>query len=232
MRNDETDKIRELSLFQGMDESNFDNLMLAAFLQRFPAHVVLIREGEQADFLHIVIDGAVNLFSAHAGQETTLWIAGPVSSFILAAVVRDEPYLNSARTLEPSTILMMPAKAVRDIFDKDTAFARAIVQELATRYRSVVKDLKNIKLRPSLERLANWLLQRQVALGGVQQIVIPFDKKTLSALLGMTPENLSRNFLTLADYGVVVSGRNITLQDPAKLTALARPTPLIDNPGS
>ena len=230
MRKADSDQIRALALFSGMDEIYFQSLIEAAFLQRFPAHVVLLNEGERADFLHVVVEGSVDLYSSHAGRETTLWIAGPVSTFILAAVIRDDPYLNSARTLVPSTILMMPAKAVRDIFDKDIAFARAIVQELARRYRSVVKDLKNIKLRPSLERLANWLLQMQVAQGDPAQILIPFDKKTLSAHLGMTPENLSRNFLTLIDYGVTVVGRDIKLCDLDKLASLAKPTPFIDDP--
>jgi CRP/FNR family transcriptional regulator, transcriptional activator FtrB len=230
MRERDAEQIRALPLFQGMDEGHFEILMRAAYLQRFPAHVTLIREGDPADFLHIVIDGAVDLFSAHAGRETSLWIAQPVSTFILAAVVRDEVYLNSVRTLEPSQILMIPSEAVRAIFDKDEAFARSIVRELAARYRSVVKDLKNLKLRPSLERLANWLLVTHAACGGADSFAIPFDKKTLAARLGMTPENLSRNFATLAEHGVEIDGRDIRLADMPALTKLAKPAALIDNP--
>ncbi len=42
----------------------------------------------------------------------------PVSTFILAAVIRDEVYLKSARTLTPAQILMVPAQTVRDVFDR------------------------------------------------------------------------------------------------------------------
>ena len=55
---------------------------------------------------------------------------------------------------------MIPAQAVRDVFGRDAAFARAIVNELAERYRRVVRVLKDQKLRTGIERLANWILER------------------------------------------------------------------------
>ena len=145
MRPDEWSTIRALPLFREMSEENFGALMNAAFLQKFPARVNLITEGDLPDFLHIVVEGPVELFANHDGHETTLDIIGPVTTFILAAVIRDEPYLKSARTLSPAQILMVPAPTVRDVFDRDAAFARAIVNELAQRYRGIVKALEERK---------------------------------------------------------------------------------------
>ena len=85
----------------------------------------------------------------------------PVATFILAATIRDAPYLMSARTLERSRIALIPSQDVRAAFDRDGQFARAIVAELAQCYRSVVKTTKDLKLRTSLERLANYLLREQ-----------------------------------------------------------------------
>ena len=127
-----------------------------------------------------------------------------MTTFILAAVIRDEVYLRSARTLTPAQILMIPAQAVRDVFDHDAAFARAIVNELAARYRGIVRALKNEKLRNSTERLANWILQEEFHQGDNAQ-----DRTRLSTsarwrrVSGMTPENLSRNLAQLAGHGVV-----------------------------
>ena len=82
----------------------------------------------------------------------------PVSTFILAAVVSDQPYLNSARTLADSRVLLIPAQRVRDIFDQDVAFARIVARELALAYRLSIKKLKGYMARSSVERLANWIL--------------------------------------------------------------------------
>ena len=228
MRDTDRKLIRALPLFHDMSGTNFDELMRAAFLQRFPQHVALLREGELPDFLHIVVEGSVELFAAHDHHETTIDIIRPVTTFILAAVIRDAVYLKSARTLAPAQILMIPAQTVRDVFGRDAAFARAVVSELAERYRSVVRSLKNEKLRNSAERLANWILQADSEQGNQHNVALPFDKRTLASRLGMTPENLSRNLALLAKFGVRSSGRDIVVDDPSALRQFAKPNALID----
>lgn len=228
MRQSDCDLIRALPLFRDVSAANFAALTAAAFLQRFPPHVTLITEGDPADFLHIVVDGSVELYATHNRHETTLDIIQPVSTFILAAVIRDDAYLKSARTLAPAQLLMIPAQIVRDVFDRDAQFARAIVNELAERYRGIVRALKNEKLRTSAERLANWILQEEARQGHNGTITFNIDKRTLASQLGMTPENLSRNLSQLGKYGIRSSGRTVTLDEPAALRRFAQPNPLID----
>ena len=222
--------VRELELFASMEEEHFEALMQAAYLQRFPPKVQLITEGEPADFLHVVMEGAVELFAQSNRRETTIAIFEPVSTFILAAVLKDAVNLMSARSIEQSRILMIPAENIRFAMEKDAAFARAIVRELAIRYRSVVKDLKHQKLRTAVERLANYLLREHERQGARGELTLPVDKRTLASLLGMTPENLSRAFGTLDPYGVEVDGGQIRLTRIKDLVILAKPTPLIDDP--
>jgi CRP/FNR family transcriptional regulator, transcriptional activator FtrB len=229
MRDNDRKLIRALPLFRDMSEENFDELLRAAFLQRFPPHVMLLREGDLPDFLHIVVEGSVELFGAHDHHETTIDIIRPVTTFILAAVIRDAVYLKSARSLSPAQILMIPAQTVRDVFGRDAAFARAIVNELAERYRSVVRALKNEKLRSSAERLANWILQTGSEQGNRRSIELTFDKRTLASRLGMTPENLSRNLSMLSKHGVRSSGRDIVIENPLALERFAKPNALIDD---
>ena len=228
MRKSERQLIRELPLFSGMTEKNFEDLLNAAFLQRFPERMSLIAEGDLPDFLHIVVEGSVEMFASHGGHETTIDIMRPVTTFILAAVIRDDVYLKSARTLTPARILMIPAQTVRDVFGRDAAFARAIVNELAERYRSLVRSLKNEKLRTSAERLANWILQADAKQGHQRNVALTFDKRTLASRLGMRPEILSRNLAMLTKYGVKTSGRVIVIDDLVALQQFAKPNSLID----
>ena len=158
MRPEDLPAVRGLELFADMEEASFEELMQAAYLQRFPPQVQLISEGDSADFLHIVVEGTVELYAAANNRETTAAIIEPVATFILAAVLCDAVYLMSARTMTPARILMIPCENIRTIFARDAAFARSIVGELSMRYRDMVKSLKNHKLRTSVERLANYLL--------------------------------------------------------------------------
>lgn len=224
--------IRKLVLFSDMDDGHFDSLMRGAYVQNFPPQIELITEGEPSDFLHIILSGAVDLFSDWNGRETSMATARPVSTFILAASIKNAPYLMSARTLEKSRIALIPSQDVRAVFDTDNAFARAIVTELAQCYRSVVKNQKDLKLRTSLERLANYLLRRQLRAGGGAEFELEFEKRRLASYLGMTPENLSRAFKGLQAYGVTVQGSRVTIGNHDDLERFAKPNRLIDDPTS
>jgi CRP/FNR family transcriptional activator FtrB len=227
MRQAEWKVVRALPLFRDVQEAQFKRLMSAAFLQRFPERMTLIKEGDPPDFLHIVVEGSVELFGSDDGRETTIEILQPVATFILAAVVRDDVYLKSARTLTPAQILMIPAVAVRDVFGRDAAFARAVVNELADRYRALVRSLKDEKLRTGVQRLANWILRANTH-GRRAKIKLEFDKRTLASLLGMTPENLSRNLALLTSHGISSKGRDIIVEDAHALEQFAKPNALID----
>jgi len=229
LRNEDRRVVRELDLFRDMDEARFEGLLNAAFLQRFPERVILIEEGDSADFLHVVIDGTVELFAALDKRESTMTVLSPISTFILAAVLKDAPYLMSARTRTPSRILMIPSQNVRNAMAEDDAFARSIVNELASCYRGVVRNQKNLKLRTGVERLASYLAHQHARQGANGALTLPVDKKTLASMLGMTPENLSRAFSTLRRNGVGVDGPVIKIESSNELIEIARFAPLIDN---
>ena len=232
MRLADADIVRSLPLFGGMQDAHFQTLVEAGYLQRFPQGVALVHEGERPNFLHVLVEGSIEFYSASHDRQTTLSYLKPPAAFILAAVILDQLYLKSARTAEGSVVVLIPADAVRGIFDKDPAFARSVVAELAQRYRGLVKDLKNQRLRTGLERLANWILAHNEQLGAPGTFKLPIEKRALASLLGMRPENLSRGFGELADLGVTVDGAKVTIRDKAALREFARPDPLIDSPAT
>ena len=91
---------------------------------------------------------------------------------------------------------------------------------------------KDLQLRSSLERLANFLLRQQKRAGGGAVFDLDFEKRRLASFLGMTPENLSRAFKGLQPYGVSVDGMQITISNQQDLERFAKPHPLIDDPSS
>lgn len=232
MRAHELHQLKSLPLFSEMTAQNLESLLDAALLQLFPTGVTLIREGEPADFLHVLVDGLVEIYTEQEGGEWGISLVNPVSTFILAAVVSDQPYLNSARTLAESRVLLIPARRVREAFDQDVAFARIVARELALAYRGAIKKLKGYMARSSVERLANWILTEAHRDGTQESVVIPFDRGTLASHIGTTRENLSRNLALLTEHGVRVRGREIVMDRKDLLEAFARPQRFIDDPSS
>ncbi|MFC2969366.1 cyclic nucleotide-binding domain-containing protein [Acidimangrovimonas pyrenivorans] len=227
MRADDIPEIRQLPLFADMEQGNFETLIRGAYVQTFPPQIELITEGDRSDFLHIVIEGSVELFASWNRNETVMATVRPISTFILAATIKDAPYLMSARTLERSRVVLLPSGDVRKVFEYDNAFARAVVTELAQCYRGVVRHAKELKLRSSIERLANYILRHA---HGRTTFDLGIEKRRLASYLNMTPENLSRAIRALQPYGVRIDGAQVTIESAGDLDRFAKPSHLIDDP--
>lgn len=224
------DDVRDLQLFDGVQDSTILKLMRAGYDQSFPPYVTLINEGTPADFLHIVVEGMVELYASTNQREATMAVVRPVSTFILAASVRDAPYLMSARTLRRSRVLLIPSADLRAAIAADNRFATNVLTELAGCYRNMVRHAKNLKLRNTRERIAAYLLRQSRLLGNAPGFILPIEKRLLASYMGMTPENLSRALKSLAEDGCKVDGQRIIITDRAKFETLAALSPWLDGP--
>ena len=226
------ESLARLALFEDCRPATVEEILASARVQDYPAHAEIVREGEPADYLHILLSGLVQIVAHDCGHETTIAILEPPHPFVMAAVYLDRPYLQAARTLDYSRVLVLSAEPIRRLAKSDIALSNNVSRELAMAFRTVAQELKNQKLRPGLQRLANWLVRRDIETGGAGRFAIPFDKKVLAAKLGMAPEVLSRSFATLAKYDVVVHGYDVEIRDLKALLRLAKPSPLMDDPSA
>lgn len=230
MRAEDLSEVRNLPLFRNMRSAIFQTLMQGAYAQRFPGRLELIQQGQRADFLHVVVEGSVELYADWQGASTTMAVVRPVGTFILAACIRDLPYLMSARTLEPARVLLVPASDLRAAFREDPEFAVSIVGEMAGAFRSMERHAKNLKLRNSRERIIGYLLEQSEMSGGADQFVLQVEKRLLASYLGMTAENFSRALRTLEGEGIHMKGQTVTIIDRAALMRACPPDVLIDGP--
>ena len=229
MRNDHYLIAREIPIFSTLDEMQFDYLLNMAYLQSFPAGTQLIEEGDPSEFLHIILEGVVELFCSSKDRETTMFVLKPVSTFNLSAVLEHTVYSMSARTLVKTKVLMIPAENMRKVIEVDSAFAHAMVSELAKRYRMLINAFREQRLCSSAERLANYLLRASERTSVGMQVKLTENKRTLAALLGMSPEHLSRAFNKLKEYGVEAKDDKIRLTNLKVLKQFVESTELIDS---
>ena len=77
MRPSGRNAVQSLRLFEHVGDEIFAALCQAALVQTFPPHVELVCEGELPDFLHVLLDGTVQLFSLRHERETTPGLVQP-----------------------------------------------------------------------------------------------------------------------------------------------------------
>jgi len=230
MRTRDLEIIRALPCFDGLDEDQLGTVTAGALLQRFPRETVLFEQGERPDFLHVLVEGSVMMYgSTNDGRETVIEILTPVDSFLLAAALTDTPYLMSAKALEPSQILMLPARALREQLALQPKLALSMLASLAGQFRRMVRQVKDLKLRTSTQRLAAFLLHMAEPPVDGATFDLPTNKQVLASRLGMTPENLSRAFAALTEQDISIKGRTVTIGSIERLRNYCHPDTLIDD---
>ena len=213
-------KVRLVHLFRDLSDLHFHRLLNSALLRDFAPQIVLFREGDRPTVLYTLIEGSVELFSEHHEKWCTIAVIRSIKPCVLASIVEDRNAM-SARTLEHSQFLLVPAKMIYELIETDVGFANAAAHELAGECHEAIGNFKNYRLRTTIERLAHWMLRSDKNAGGSGRFVMPCDKRILASYLGMAPESLSRNFAALASAGLIVHGRRVTLNDRSALAAKA-----------
>lgn len=228
MKSELMDAFHGISLFQSAPCAALERLAALSFLQDFPADVVLAEQGQVPDFLYGIVSGTLDATASYRSGSNTIGVFQAGQCISVAAVIVDEPLLSTIRTVDQARILLVPADHVRDLMASDLVFANEALRLMAVNTRTIVRELHNQKLRTSTERLANWVLRRAGETAEEQDLPLPYQKRLLASLLGMTPENLSRTIAGLEPHGVEFRGRTIHVRDLNALKRMACPTPLID----
>ncbi len=230
MQLEDHEKLREVAIFSELSEATLAALTKGAFLQRFPSQTMLFRQGDLPDFLYVLLEGSVQFTgTAPDARETVVEILKPVDAFMPAAVLTNTPYLVSAKVVHPARIVMVPAAAVLQTITHDAGLALALLASISRQYRALLRQVKDLKLRTSTQRLGCYLLALAEENGGDGLVELPHDKRLIAARLGMTPESLSRAFSSLRTMGVEVRGHRIRLTDVTKLRQNCMPDRLIDS---
>ncbi len=100
---------------------------------------------------------------------------------------------------------------------------------LSRDYRDLVRQIRDLKLRTTAQRLGCYLLALVPDPGAhAADLRLPFEKGLLAARLGCRQENLSRAFAALREFGVETRGARVSLRDIPRLTAYAMPDYLTD----
>ena len=214
-------EFKSIRLFADVPPAHLEELARTAWQERLPPRAVIIEQDAPCAALYALLDGTVEVLSGLDEQETVIDVVEPGSALLLACVVTAIPYIASVRTLSAVRILAVPAPAVRELFDGDKAFARGVAAELSRSSCRMILDLKSLKVRTSIERLADWLIDAAGLANGNGEFRLPFGKRTLASRLGMTPECLSRSLRALSAHGVRVRGRDVILADRGALAAFA-----------
>lgn len=221
----DVDMLRQAPIFRDLEEKLLGRLAENGELVSVSNHTMLCRQGELADRLHLLIDGQVALSNtAPNGVTAVVEVVRPGGHFVLATVLAQLPYLLNAQAIASCRLIVFPASLLHGLVRTVPALATALMRAEAQDFRALVRQVCDLKLRTTAQRLGCYLLSlSEEQASNSTKLRLPFDKRLLAARLGCRQENLSRAFAALRDFGVETHGAQVVLHDIARLRDYAEP---------
>jgi CRP/FNR family transcriptional activator FtrB len=219
----------ELPLFHALPDATREELLGNSVQHSVASGTVLFEQGDIPNFQIALLSGSVQLFGrSQEGREVLIEAVRVPDLIIPAAVVTGAPYLMQARVPEPSRFLLIHAETFRLAVAREPLLAHAVIGSLAHQFRRMVRQIKNLKLRSSSQRVGCYLLALSARQGTPDKAILPYEKNLIASELGITRESFSRALSGLEKAGIRVEGQTIIILDPARLVAECGFDPLID----
>lgn len=209
--------IAEVPYFADLPSETLARVIADATVYSYPRGTVLFHQGDMPECLHIVLDGEVGLIGEGEGEETVVEILQPGEMFIAAAVLTNRPYLMTAKVMAPARLLLLGASEFRAHLRAEPDLAIAMLAAVSRHFRALVREVKDLKLKSSAQRLGQYMLNLVEGRQGRVTVRLPHPKSVIAARIGIRPETLSRHFAMLQDVGVWVRGNQVEVMDVARL---------------
>lgn len=189
-------------LFSGLLEADVRDLIEGAEVVVVDHEAQLYQGSDPVDRFYVILDGHVELSVESEGRRSVVEVARKGTVLGDAAMFGDGRFLMSARVLSSAVLLAIPAASFRAKLEARFDILTHMLSTLSFRLRMMVRQIAELKLKTTAQRLGSFLLSLAEADSGRTVVKFPYDKKLVADELGMKPESLSRALAKLAKVGV------------------------------
>lgn len=223
MNSDALDALRTHPLFGAMAAADLAAVLDTPATAVFAEGETLFRQGDHAQRLYLIIHGMVELVIAPPGQAPEVLARLAEGETVGAdSLMPDGRHAATARVAEPTLAAIISGSRLIGHLDNDFDLALAMIAEMAGSLRGQIKEITELKLQSTTERLASYLAVLAGDAQGRAVVRLPFEKRLLADRLGMEPATLSRAFAKLRELGVETGrGDRVEIADVAVLRQLA-----------
>ena len=204
-------RLRMTPLFAGLGAADIGALAAGARLATLPDQHPLYEAGAPLENLHVILDGHVELSIEIDGRRVVVEVARRGAVLGDAALFAGRQTLLTARVLTGATLLAIPAEPFAARLEERFDILLHLLSTMSLRLRTLVRQIAELKLKTTAQRLGSFLLSFSEAESGRAEIRFPYDKKLVAEELGMKPESLSRALAKLARLGVESMPDNVVV---------------------
>ena len=190
--------IDSLPLFACLSETDRQELAKHAIEVPIQKGQFIFREGDPADWFHIVQHGNVKCVKSNPeGREVTLKVLMPGDLFCCeASAFSGDDHPGCAQSMGDGTVIKIHRKAMLEVIQKNPEAAVSIINYLSHRLRESQDNAKAFALDRAEQRVAT-LLVNLAERSGIQEeagirITVRLTHQDLADMAGLTKETTSR----------------------------------------
>lgn len=223
MSSDALDALRTHPLFGALSPADLVAVQDAPATAVFAEGEVLFSQGDAARRLYFIMRGLVELVLERPGQPPQVLARLADGETVGAdALLPDGRHAATARVAEPTLAAVVDAPRLTTHLDGNFDLALAMIADMAGSLRGQIREITELKLQSTTERLASYLVVLAGDASGRTVVRLPFEKRLLADRLGMEPATLSRAFAKLRELGVETGrGDRVEIADIDALREMA-----------
>ncbi|WP_447972296.1 Crp/Fnr family transcriptional regulator [Nitrospira sp. Kam-Ns4a] len=221
------DPLSQIPLFQALSAQDRRRIAGELIETCYRRDQFIFREGDPADYFHIVKDGAVKCVkTSPEGKEVTLKVLLPGDLFCCEAAVFDgASHPGCAQPMGDVTILRLSKKTYFDVIRRNPDAALEVIKYLGSRLNEAQEQAKVLAMDRAEQRLASLLVSlagRAVAPDpdGLR-LTVRLTRKDLADMAGITVETAIRIMSRFRRAGLVSgTAKRLVITDLAGIKRL------------
>jgi CRP-like cAMP-binding protein len=147
-----TAELTKISLFKGLRDAELRELGERAKIVAFPAEATIIREGDPADSLFLILTGKVKVYLTDPHGKKLVVDVRRAGQYVGEMMLDDKPRSASVRTIEPSEFAVISRADFRDLLLKHPELALQVIHNLMRMTRGHnVRTVHEVRTREELQ---------------------------------------------------------------------------------
>jgi CRP/FNR family transcriptional regulator, cyclic AMP receptor protein len=222
------DHLKEIPLFNLVKRSERQRLAGEVTETRYTKGDFIFREGDPAEFFHIVKEGTVKCVKTSSeGKEVTLKVLMPGDLFCCEAAVFDgAPHPGCAQPMGEVSVLRLRKKAYFEMLKRNPDAAVEVIKYLGNRLNEAQEKAKVLALDGAEQRLAGLLVnlaeRSSVRDGSAHRLTVRLTRQDLANMVGITTETAIRIMGRFKKARLVTgTAKQLTILDLPRLQQLA-----------
>lgn len=214
-------RVRAISVCRSMAIEELDELEAITTRLRLPAGRVLFDEGDPAEYLFTIQEGAIKLFKMLRDgrrQITGFLLAG---DFLGLAFFWTYAY--SAETVGPTLLCRFPRERFMSLLERYPMLEKELLSRASSELAAAQEQMLLLGRKSARERVASFLLAlaRRQAASGRASVELAMSRYDIADYLGLTIETVSRAIQAANAEGLIrmIDRHHFVVADAGRLAA-------------